>query len=150
MGFSDAVASPGPYANNMHTDNRTITSSLNFLQASCSSWCETNSVKALKAHSTTLKKWLKLNFELKKIRIAGAGDQMTEDTEVYDNFLLKRVAVDHNRMCWRWLVDVYHVIVVDAVVALPHLTKLNLEHSKVRVNLYFSFVLVYIYTHAHN
>jgi len=78
------------------------------------------------------------------------GDQMTEDTEVYDNFLLKRVAVDHNRMCWRWLVDVYHVIVVDAVVALPHLTKLNLEHSKVRVNLYFSFVLAYIYTHAHN
>jgi len=33
----------------LQTDNHTSTSSLNFLQAGCSSWCPTNSVKALKA-----------------------------------------------------------------------------------------------------
>jgi len=32
----------------MQTDNHASTSSLNFLQAKCSSWCPTNSVKALK------------------------------------------------------------------------------------------------------
>ena len=31
----------------LQTDNHTNTSSLNFLQAGCSSWCPTNSVKAL-------------------------------------------------------------------------------------------------------
>ena len=35
----------------LHTANHTNTSSLNFLQARCSSWCPTNSVKALKACS---------------------------------------------------------------------------------------------------
>jgi len=43
-----AVASAGPYANNLHlfqTDNHTNASS----QAGCSSWFPTNSVKALKA-----------------------------------------------------------------------------------------------------
>ena len=33
----------------LQTDNHTNTSSLSFLQAGCSSWCPTNSVKALKA-----------------------------------------------------------------------------------------------------
>jgi len=33
----------------LQTDNHTSTSSLNVLQAACSSWCPTNSVKALKA-----------------------------------------------------------------------------------------------------
>jgi len=33
----------------LQTDNHAITSSLNFLQAGCSSWCLTNNVKALKA-----------------------------------------------------------------------------------------------------
>jgi len=33
----------------LQTDNHTNTSSLNFLQAICSSWCPTNSVKLLKA-----------------------------------------------------------------------------------------------------
>jgi len=32
----------------LQTDNHASTSSLNFLQAGCSSWCQTNSVKALK------------------------------------------------------------------------------------------------------
>ena len=34
-------------------DNHTSTSILNFLQARCSSQCQTNSVKALKANITT-------------------------------------------------------------------------------------------------
>ena len=55
MGFWNAVASAGPYANNPHlapdTDNHTNTSSLNFLHAGCSSWCPTNSVNTLKAVS---------------------------------------------------------------------------------------------------
>jgi len=42
-----AVASAGSYTN--QTDNHTSTSSLNFLQVGCSSWCGTNRVKALKA-----------------------------------------------------------------------------------------------------
>jgi len=33
----------------LQADNHASTSSLNFLQARCSSWCPTNSVKALKA-----------------------------------------------------------------------------------------------------
>jgi len=33
----------------LQTDNHTSTSSLNFLQAGCSSWCSTNSIKTLKA-----------------------------------------------------------------------------------------------------
>jgi len=33
----------------LRTDNHAITSSLNFLQAGCSSWGPTDSVKALKA-----------------------------------------------------------------------------------------------------
>jgi len=41
----------------LQTDNHTNTSSLNFLQAGCSSWCPTNSVKALKACS-----WVQLSF----------------------------------------------------------------------------------------
>ena len=32
----------------LQTDNHTNTLSLNFLEARCSSWCSTNSVKALK------------------------------------------------------------------------------------------------------
>ena len=41
MGFWDAVASAGPYANNLHlaTDNHT--------RVGCSSWHLTNSVKAM-------------------------------------------------------------------------------------------------------
>jgi len=60
MGFWQAVASAGPYAGNLHltpelqTDNYTNTSSLNFLQARCCSWCPTNSVKALKARTGSL------------------------------------------------------------------------------------------------
>jgi len=48
LGFLDAVASAGPYANNPHLapDNHVNTSS-QFLQAGCSSQCPTNSVKAL-------------------------------------------------------------------------------------------------------
>ena len=43
-------ARDGLYANHMHlTPDITSTSSLNILQARCSSWCPTNSVKALKA-----------------------------------------------------------------------------------------------------
>ena len=34
----------------LQTDNHANTSSLNFLQARCSYWCPTDSVKALKAH----------------------------------------------------------------------------------------------------
>jgi len=34
----------------LQTDNHASTSPLNFLWAGCSSWCPTNSVKALKAH----------------------------------------------------------------------------------------------------
>jgi len=48
MGFWGAVASAGPYAHNLHLYSNT--SSLNFLQARCSSWRPTNSVKALKAN----------------------------------------------------------------------------------------------------
>ena len=50
MVFSDAEASAGPYANNLHLtpdrqpNQHPITQ---FLQAGCSSWCETSSVKAL-------------------------------------------------------------------------------------------------------
>jgi len=51
IGFWDAVASAGPYAKNLHLapdrkpHQHLITQ---FLQAGCSSWCPTNSVKALK------------------------------------------------------------------------------------------------------
>jgi len=54
MGFWDAVASAGPYANNLHLaldrqpHQHLITHSI-FFQAGCSSWCSTNSVKALRA-----------------------------------------------------------------------------------------------------
>jgi len=37
----------------LQTDNHTITSSLNFLQARCCSWRPTDSIKALKAKTTT-------------------------------------------------------------------------------------------------
>jgi len=38
MGFGDAAASAGPYANNLHlAPDHTNTSSLSFLQARCSS-----------------------------------------------------------------------------------------------------------------
>ena len=51
-----AVASAGPYANHLHpliqTDNHASTSSLNFLQARCSFWRPSNSVKALKANKS--------------------------------------------------------------------------------------------------
>ena len=53
MGFGDAVASAGPPANNLYsrqTVNPTNTS-LKFLQAECSSWRTTNSVRALKAQN---------------------------------------------------------------------------------------------------
>jgi len=52
MGFLDAVASAGPYVNNLYLDpdrqphQHFITQ---FLQARCSSWRPTNSVNALKA-----------------------------------------------------------------------------------------------------
>jgi len=54
------VASAGPYANYLHlAPDHTSTSSLNFLQAGCSSWCLTNSVKALKTTAVRLKAyWL--------------------------------------------------------------------------------------------
>ena len=53
MGFRDAVASAGRYANNLHLapdrpHQHLITQ---LLQARCSSWRPTNSVKALKAHT---------------------------------------------------------------------------------------------------
>ena len=50
MGNWDAVASAGPYANNLHLapDKHTNTLSLNFSQAGCSSCCPINTVKALK------------------------------------------------------------------------------------------------------
>jgi len=54
MGFWDAVASAGPYANNLHLapnmllDNHTNTPITQFLQARYSSWRPTNIVKALK------------------------------------------------------------------------------------------------------
>jgi len=59
LGFWDAVASAGPYANDLHLDperwphQHLITQ---FLQTGCSSWRPTNSFKALKAlgHNT---KW---------------------------------------------------------------------------------------------
>jgi len=52
MEFGDAVALAGPYANNLHLapDMTTLTPHHSvFLVAGCSSWCLTNSVKALKA-----------------------------------------------------------------------------------------------------
>ena len=52
MGFWDAVASAGPYANNPHlSPNRQPHQHLitQFLQAGRSSWHPTNSVEALKA-----------------------------------------------------------------------------------------------------
>ena len=50
------MASAGPYANYLHlAPDHTSTSSLNFLQAGCSSWCLTNSVKALKTTAVRLK-----------------------------------------------------------------------------------------------
>ena len=53
MGFWDAVASAGPYANNLHlaTESRQPHQHLitQFLKAGCSNWRPTNSVKALKA-----------------------------------------------------------------------------------------------------
>ena len=59
MGFQDAVASAGPYANNLHLAHRHITTSdtspLNFFQAGCSSWRPSNSFKALKAWQLTEK-----------------------------------------------------------------------------------------------
>jgi len=41
----------------LQTDNHASIASLNFLQAGCSSWCHTNSVKALKA-STECTQWM--------------------------------------------------------------------------------------------
>ena len=59
MGFGDAVASAGPYANSLHLTRRQITTSdtspLNFFQAGCSSWRPSNSFKALKAWQLTEK-----------------------------------------------------------------------------------------------
>jgi len=43
----------------LQTDNYASTSSLNFLQARCSSWCQTNSFKALKATVYTV--WMQTN-----------------------------------------------------------------------------------------
>jgi len=50
-GFCDAVASARPYANNLNlAPNRWPHQHIaQFLQSGCSSWCPTNSVKALKA-----------------------------------------------------------------------------------------------------
>ena len=55
MGFWDAVASAGPYANNLHlAPDRKLHQHFitQYLQAESSSWCPTNRVKALKANST--------------------------------------------------------------------------------------------------
>ena len=52
MGFLDAVASAGPYANNLHLAPDTLPHQqliTQLLQAGCSSWCLTSSVSALKA-----------------------------------------------------------------------------------------------------
>ena len=56
MGFWDAVASAGSWTicTSLPTDNQTNTSSLSFLQAACSSWHPTNSVKAPKAKMITM------------------------------------------------------------------------------------------------
>ena len=65
MGFWDAVASAGPYANNLHLapDNHTNISSLNFLQARRCSWGPTNSVKALDSNClTTCEDWTNKRF----------------------------------------------------------------------------------------
>ena len=65
MGFRDAVASAGPYANSLHLTRRQITTSdtspLNFFQAGCSSWRPSNSFKALKAWQRTEKLLLLLH-----------------------------------------------------------------------------------------
>ena len=56
MGFLDAVASAGPHANNLQiAPERQLRQHLitQFLQARCSSWCQTNSVKAFKAFLVT-------------------------------------------------------------------------------------------------
>jgi len=49
MGYGDAMASVGPYANNLHLapDRQHLVTQ--FLQAECSSWRPTNSVRELKA-----------------------------------------------------------------------------------------------------
>ena len=55
MGFGDAVASAGPYANNLHlTADKQPRQHLitQFLQAGCSSWCPTNSVKAFQLNTS--------------------------------------------------------------------------------------------------
>ena len=52
---SGIMPSTGPYANTctlLQTDNYTNTSSLDYLQAGCSSWRPSNSVKALKAKAS--------------------------------------------------------------------------------------------------
>jgi len=57
MGFWNAAASAGTYmqtvCTSLQTDNHNNTSSVNLLQARCSSWRPTNSVKALKATQST-------------------------------------------------------------------------------------------------
>ena len=56
-----AVASAEPYASYLHfapEDNHASTSSLRFLQAGCSSWHPTNSIKSLKANLFTRTKVL--------------------------------------------------------------------------------------------
>ena len=68
MEFGDAVASAGPYANNLHLapdrwpHQHLVTQ---FLQARCSSWRPTNSVKALKAlkSSPTHMRYIEVDFD---------------------------------------------------------------------------------------
>jgi len=46
MGFWDAVASAGPYANNLHLAQTANHTNISSFQAGCSTWHPTNSVKA--------------------------------------------------------------------------------------------------------
>ena len=62
-----AVASAGPYASSLQTDNHTSNPPLSFLQAGCPSCCPTNSVKALKGER--LKEHIKYNYTKERRQI---------------------------------------------------------------------------------
>jgi len=74
MGFWDAVASAGPYANNVHLapDRQPHQHpNVQFLQAGCSSWRPTNRVSVIKALKATLPISVKYSVKLDKKLVGG-------------------------------------------------------------------------------
>jgi len=57
----------------LQTDNHASTSSLNFLQAGCFSWCPANSVKALKVRWMIFQKYAKTHFICTSCLLSAGG-----------------------------------------------------------------------------